>query len=434
MKRLLHILSLVLIQQTAQGQFLMDIIDTTKELGKSNVDRANHIRISGYMQAQFQIASAKGADSYGGGPFAPQSNNRFMIRRGRVRFDYGRTDAQNRNQMQFVLQLDGTERGVFIRDLWGRFWDNKWELFHFTTGMFARPFGFEINYSSGDRETPERGRMSQTLMRTERDLGLMASMENRRKSSGSWKFFRIDAGLFNGQGLTAPGEFDDFKDFIGQVVIKPQKLGEQVTIGGGVSMLLGGLVQNSAYTYRMQEKNSIVQFLPDSTTTTPGAKLPRRYYGINTQLKYKTAWGLSEIRGEFWKGTQTAFQNSTTTPDALPLLADGKFAPMYIRPFNGGFFYFLQNIASTKHQVVLKYDWYDPNTRVSGLALGANGSNFTEADVRYGTWGTGYIYHFDEHLKLVFYYEWVKNEMTLLNEYTIDKSDNIFTVRAQFRF
>ena len=33
----------------------------------------------------------------------------------------------------------------------------------------------EINLSSSDRESPERGRMSQILMRTERDLGVMVS-------------------------------------------------------------------------------------------------------------------------------------------------------------------------------------------------------------------------------------------------------------------
>lgn len=412
----------------------MDMIDTTKELGKnSSADRLSHIRISGYMQPQFQIASAKGADSYSGGDFAPQSSNRFMLRRGRIRFDYARTDAQNRNQMQFVFQFDGTERGVFIRDFWGRFWDNKWELFHFTTGMFARPFGFEINYSSGDRETPERGRMSQTLMRTERDLGVMASLEKRRKTKG-WKFFRIDAGVFNGQGLTAPNEFDDYKDFIGQVVIKPQKIAHNLTLGGGVSALYGGLVQNSTYSFRMTEKSGQPGFVADSLTSMPGDKLPRQYHGVNAQLKYKMGWGFSELRGEIWKGTQTGTQQSSETPNSVMILPDGKYLPFYIRPFKGGFIYYLQNIVNNKHQVMLKYDWYDPNTAVSGKTIGGAGTNLGEADIRFSTLGAGYLYHFNENLKVVFYYEWVKNEMTLLNEYTIDKPDNIFTVRAQFRF
>jgi hypothetical protein len=426
----------MLTDQAARAQFLMDMIDTTKELGRSTfqtLDRLNHIRISGYMQPQFQVASEKGAANYSGGNFAPQSDNRFMLRRGRIRFDYARTDTEGRNQMQFVFQFDGTERGVFIRDFWGRFWENKWELFHFTTGMFARPFGFEINLSSGDRETPERGRMSQILMKTERDLGFMASLEKRKKTSG-WKFFRIDAGIFNGQGLTAPNEFDDYKDFIGQLVIKSQKIANNLTLGGGVSALYGGLVQNSTYSFRMTETSGMPMFVADSLTSMPGDKLPRQYYGINAQLKYKTGWGFSELRGEVWKGTQTGTQQSSETPNSVMIQPDAKFLPFYVRPFKGGFIYYLQNIVNEKQQVMLKYDWYDPNTAVAGQTIGSAGTNLGEADIRFSTLGAGYLYHFNENLKVVFYYEWVRNETTSLVDYTADRSDNIFTLRTQFRF
>ncbi len=63
----------------------MDMLDTTKELGRSNRDmlaRFDHIRISGYMQPQYQVASAKGAKNYSGGDFSPNSDNRFMIKEG----------------------------------------------------------------------------------------------------------------------------------------------------------------------------------------------------------------------------------------------------------------------------------------------------------------------------------------------------------------
>ena len=94
----------------------------------------------------------------------------------------------SRPSVQFVFQFDGTERGVNIRDFWGRIFENKWKLFTFTTGMFARPFGYETNLSSGDRESPERGRMNQILMRTERDLGAMFSVEPREKDTSAAAF------------------------------------------------------------------------------------------------------------------------------------------------------------------------------------------------------------------------------------------------------
>src|SRR6187402_2290665 len=210
----------------AQAQFLMDMIDTTKELGKSTfqtIDRFNHIRISGYIQPQYQIASEEGAKGYSGGNFEPNSDNRFMIRRGRLRFDYMRTDELHRNQIQFVFQFDGTERGVFIRDFWGRYWENKWQLLAFTGGMFARPFGFEVNLSSSDRESPERGRMSQILMKTERDLGAMLSFEPRKKDH-PLRHLKLDVGVFNGQGMTAAADYDNFKDLITRVSLKPVHL------------------------------------------------------------------------------------------------------------------------------------------------------------------------------------------------------------------
>jgi phosphate-selective porin len=82
----------------------------------------------------------------------------------------------------------------------------------------------------------------------------------------------------------------------------------------------------------------------------------------------------------------------------------------------------------------VKLDWYDPNTRVAGNAIGTAGSNFSEADAKYTTLGMGYIRYMNENLKLVFWYELIRNEKTALPEYTTDKKDNVLTIRAQFRF
>jgi hypothetical protein len=116
-----------------------------KNWARAHFRRSTGLITLGYpviYNPQYQIASEKGAKGYSGGNFEPNSDNRFLIRRGRLRFDYMRTDELHRNQIQFVFQFDGTERGVFIRDFWGRYWENKWQLLAFTGGMFARPFWF----------------------------------------------------------------------------------------------------------------------------------------------------------------------------------------------------------------------------------------------------------------------------------------------------
>jgi hypothetical protein len=78
--------------------------------------------------------------------------------------------------------------------------------------------------------------------------------------------------------------------------------------------------------------------------------------------------------------------------------------------FNGAFFYFLQNIINTKHQLVLKYDWYDPNIKVSKTEIGKPGTNLTAADIKFSTLGVGYVYYFNSQTKITFYYDIVENE------------------------
>jgi hypothetical protein len=94
----------------------------------------------------------------------------------------------------------------------------------------------------------------------------------------------------------------------------------------------------------------------------------------------------------------------------------------------------LQNILSTKHQLGLKLDWYDPNTKVSGTQIGLSGSNLNAADIKYTTLGGGYLFYIDPNMKLTLWYDRVWNEHTLLNGYETDISDNVLTVRVQFRF
>jgi hypothetical protein len=198
-------------------------------------ERYNHVRIGGYIQPQFQVAESPGIKSFEGGDFAPNVSNRFMLRRSRIRIDYLHIDDQHNPGVQFVFQFDATEKGFTVRDMWIRLFENRFKEFAFTIGMFARPFSYEVNLSSADRETPERGRMSQTLMKSERDLGAMFSF-NVRKDKHPLKNIKLDAGLFNGQGIVANGDFDNKKDFIGRVSLKPIPINNTVSFTAGVSL------------------------------------------------------------------------------------------------------------------------------------------------------------------------------------------------------
>ena len=109
-------------------------------------------------------------------------------------------------------------------------------------------------------------------------------------------------------------------------------------------------------------------------------------------------------------------------------------------PIYGAYFYFVQRIAESKHSFVVKYDWYDPNTKVKGMEIGAKGSNTTSTDIRFDTWGFGWLFNFDANVKISLYYDMVKNEntqikgTTSLNDYTHDIKDNVVTARIQYKF
>jgi hypothetical protein len=433
----LQVVLLMFYPTYGKAQFLMDMVDTTKEMGKgvlSMYKRFDHIRISGYIQPQFQIASSEGAVGYSGGTFQEHSNNRFMLRRGRIRFDYVHFDANDHPKVQFAFQFDGTERGVNIRDFWGRYWMGKHSMFHLTTGMFARPFGYEINLSSADREAPERGRMSQILMKTERDLGVMASFEP-KYAKGFLKYVKIDAGIFNGQGLTGSAETDSYKDIITQAMIKPVKLTQGLKISGGVSLLAGGIRQWTDAVARMGTgTDGTPVFLLDSMVSKTGDRLPRFYRGVHAQLQWKHRLGLTEFRAEHWSGTQTATRTTSETPAGPVADLTGQSLSPHVRDFSGMFLLILHRIGESRTQLGVKYDSYDPNTSVSSAAWGSNVSGLSGADVRYATLGAGFIRQVTDNMKVVGWYEWVRNEKTSLSGFTEDLKDNVLTLRVQYRF
>lgn len=415
-------------------KYLMDMVDTTKDVGKGLLGvykKYDRIKIGGYIQPQFQMASEKGIKSFEGGDFASQVSDRYLIRRSRVRIDYVNFNVEKGPGVQIVFQFDANERGFTMRDVWGRIFENKYKLFSFTTGMFARPFGNEVNLSSSDRESPERGRMSQLLMKSERDLGAMLSFDARKKLGVKLlNNIRVDLGLFNGQGINATGEFDNTKDLISRIYSKPLHLNKHIQLNLGASLLYGGLLQNTKYQYQTIDNKGLLTMALDSSSSNLYKVAPRQYYGIEAQLKIKNKIGFSELRAEYVKGKQTGTANSSETPNALLTGTDG----FHIRNFDGAYFYYLQNLNSLKHQLVIKYDWYDPNTKVTGKNIGVSGANLGAANIKYNTLGIGYVNYITENIKMTLFVDKVWNETTLLKGYTSDLNDDVFTCRIQYRF
>lgn len=392
----------------------------------SDLDALKKIKISGYIQSQFQVADSSGISSFEGGDFAPGVDKRFAVRRGRLKVTYDNTLTQ------YVLQFDVTEKGVTIKDAYVKVTEPWLKSFSLTAGMQNRPFGFEVPFSSSQRESPERGRMSQIIFPGERDLGAMITFQ--APKSSPWSTLKIEAGMFNGTGAPSPAkdasDFDFQKDFIGHISMNQVSKSEKVKYGLGVSYYDGGFRQSNKYVYNMGfVKPDTLGFIIDSADVNKGAIAKRQYIGADAQVSFEFPFGITTLRGEYIQGEQPGTSSTTKSPQADPA------ADTYKRKFNGAYLYFLQNIGQSKHQVVVKYDWYDPNTEVSGDEIGRSKSKLNKTDLKYSTLGLGWVYHWDHNVKFTTYYAMVTNETSKnLAGYSKDLKDNVLTLRVQYKF
>jgi hypothetical protein len=435
---LLPFLSLIfptqfVVAQEFDAGLLADTLNVKIENSRSDISLLNRLKVTGYVQAQWQKADTAGISSFSGGNFPKYSDNRFGIRRGRVKFTY-------ENELStFVVQLDATEKGVGVKDAYLAVREPWAEFATLTTGVFDRPFGYEISYSSSSRETPERSRLFQSLFPGERDLGAKLTLQP--KKGTRFDFIKLDAGLFAGNGINA--EFDTRKDFIGRLGMSKANKAESFKYGLGVSYYNGGTFQGTKFIYSpgTLADGSTLGFVVDSTSTNKYEFARRQYLGADLQLSLFSPIGLSSIRAEYITGKQPGGKSSNVS------IASGT-APdydTYLREFNGGYVYYIQNIGQTKHQFVAKYDWFDPNTKVAGDEIKSKSSDgkstgLSAADIKYSTIGLGWNYRFNTHIKFTLYYDIVNNETTGIsganstNNYTKDLKDNVFTFRVQYKF
>jgi hypothetical protein len=422
-------------------------LDTlTRSVGKLQDDFAifKKIKISGYIQSQFQMIDSAGAPSFAGGNFAPGVDKRFAIRRGRLKFVY------DNRLTQYVLQFNATETGVTTKEAYVKITEPWLEAFSVQMGIFDVPFGYEAPYSSSALETPERGRMSQTLLPDENDLGAMLTFQMPKTSP--LNFLKLEAGVFNGTQAKAT-DFDFQKDFIGRLSVVKASKSEKIKYGFGTSFYDGGISQGNKYVYTsVSKENDIVWFNVDSTVTNKGKIAKREYFGLDAQVSFDFPFGITTLKAEYIEGVQPGSAGSSKSPNTAladaPIIskatnlpttpaAYSHIADTYSRRFNGAYFYFIQNVGQTKSQIVVKYDWYDPNTKVSGDEIGSKGSKLGVADLKFSTLGIGYNYKWDNNVKITFYYDMVTNEKSknLVKEgYWKDIPDNVFTLRFQYKF
>ena len=475
---------------------------------KSTVDKLSKIKISGYTQFQFRTAtdykaatdttgtgainSSKKPNTPGtylypvgdfaGGKIGTGIGSLFQLRRARIKVAYETDLTQAVVQADFLpftaanalgtgtnaatiskdtingrkfdtsstatitqkpaVYLNGG--GVTLKDAYLRFTDPWLKTFSLVGGVFNRPFGFEISYSSSARETPERSRAEQTLFPGERDLGLSLEILPPDNMPQLLQYFNFRGGVFTGNGINV--ESDNARDYIGRfgVSVPLREIG--LGIDAGASGYFGKVTDwnDAAYTFNKTSK------VFDKSIGNYDQEIDRKYFGGDIQLYYSlpVVGGMS-LRGELYTGKQPATGSSASSfagPNALVVDLNNT-SSIYSRNFLGYYIWWVQNIDPIKSQFVLKYDSWDPNTDIKGSEIDSLKATavggLSPADIMFNTVGLGWIYHWDENVKLMAYIDMVSNEKVTDPRfaknstwwaYLSDMKASVFTFRIQYKF
>lgn len=396
---------------------------------ESEVSILNKIKFSGFLQTQWQKADTIGTVTTAGGNF-DGFDNRFQIRRAHLKASYTHEFVQL--NLQFYLRENDVltkEANIVITDPWLK-------TFTLTSGIFKRPFGFEVEYSSSLRETPEHSRVVSLLCPDEFDLGSKLTIQPPKTSK--WNFLKLEAGLFNGNAIAS--EYDKYKDFISRLNLYKSFYQETLTLSRGISYYNGGVAlplgskTGALHPYIYKVNDTAASFVVDSTYTR-GDKIKREYFGVDIQTSIKSAIGTTTLRGEYIFGKQPGTKEKSNT------LKTAFTGDVYLRNFSGGYVYFVQRFFKSKHEFVFRYDWYDPNTEITKNEIGKDNSFSGSGDIKYTTYGLGWNYYFFPDFRISVFRDLIRNEESNnlkgangLNNYAADLKDDLRTIRLNYRF
>jgi len=457
----------------------MEMLEQRTVTMEETVRGLKKLKISGYIQAQYQYGQSEEdgtyfklqrANAYESSAVIPGTEDldesgkiipgtgvykgrddfgRFGVRRGRVKFTYTEGIAEG------VLQLDMTDAGVGFKDAYIGIKDPWIGTCGLKAGIFDRPFGHEISYSSSRRESPERSRIFQRLFPGERDLGVSLTLQGPKNTP--LNMVKFEGGLFAGNGSSTTAAFRQFNnhvDFIGRLSVT-KVFGSEMQLSGGVSAYLGGVQQSDSLVYVMEDNRFVLE---SNDINNIGKFAKRQYFGVDLQYSVVTLAGLTQLRTEYIMGehAQNAAGGFGFNATSYPAFS----GPTYMRKINGGYVILTQDLGKLPLTAVVKYDWYNPNTEVSGDDIASPLTDTEKAakkevakgtgnhgDIMKSNIGLGLIWRVNQSLRLTAYYDIASNETTenlpdvknkdgqiISYGYEGNRPANVFTLRLQYKF
>jgi phosphate-selective porin len=370
----------------------INALDERVLVNEADLGKLNKIKISGYVQAQWE--------SYGKDLVKTNDpTNTFYIRRARIKFTYEALDG-----VKFVIQPDFSTGNLSLKDAYAVVNIPKLKDFTLWAGQFNRP-DYEVEYSSSQREVLERSRVIRTLYPGEREIGV------KLEYIGSKIPLKFQLMAMNGNFTGSQAkDVDSKKDIMARLVYSIKLPGAGIGIDLGPSLYYGG---NRAKT---NPYNLLSNGIADSVNV--GDYLDKKWFGGEIQIFADLLGGLA-IKGEYIAGT-----NSTaSTIASTATMAQKKADPNKINSFSGYYIYFIKNIGP-KNQFVAKYDFYDPNSKLSGDAA--------KNSLNYKTVTFAWQYYLNDNIRLSLNYEMPKNETNTANPKNL--KDNTLGIRIQAKF
>ncbi|MEI6090460.1 MAG: porin [bacterium] len=368
----------------------------------TDVTNLKKMKISGYMQVQYeQTQSAKGlfANPYDAKDLV---KGRVRIRRSRLKFAY---DA---GLTQVVIQGDFSNEKFELKDAYIKITDPWTKYFALQTGVFNRP-NYEVEYSSSQRESMERSTVIKNLYPSERDLGAMLIVNPD-------DMFQLQVAAFNNTML---GDLKQFSpNFNAEKFYYMARLTKQLSfqdaglgIDFGVSARIGNVVTNTnkVYTSDMATKPKA-----DSTTYAKGDLLPRTWYGAEAQIYWDFLGGM-KLTAEYMMGSNVDELSAATPTGAIRM-----------RDFSGYYVMLVKNVTKD-FQVAVKYDSYNPNTKIDAAAVD------NTKDLAFSTIGIGLHNYTFDNVRISLWYDMNKTT-TLAGLLDKDPLDNLLTFRVQYKF
>lgn len=350
-----------------------------------NILKNGQLLISGYSQFFFENNQSDLVDNF-------NAVNSFYIRRARIKFTYETLDM-----FKFVLQPDFSKGSFILKDSYVEMSFQKIKNFTFSAGRFKRP-NYKFESSSDEKGILERPMILKNVFPDQRDIGIKVNYDGIKIP------LNLQIALMNGNiDETMTIDVDTKKDIMALAMYSISTEASKFRTDIGINTYFGNL--------RVKSSNYVIRDDGNQDSSCLGTYLERRWisYAINMFFNFL---GGTLIKCEFIKGIN-AYDYYTP---------EGVFK-YKMRSFAGFYTSLAKNIGS-KNQIIIRYDFIDPNIRVYRTTV--------LEDMIFKKMAFSWEYHMNRNLDFGISYEVTANGKN--NKFRNDLDGNILRLMIQTKF